>query len=166
MDLETLRWTLSIQLRYTTHVFQANLAGLSDDDALRQPETGGNCLNWVTGHVVGTRGAMLGLLGQECPFPAERYERYRRGTAPLTGAAGAMPLATMVADFAATAEPLRAGLAALTKNALAAKAPFSPGGREDETVGSLLVGLVFHEAYHNGQLGTLRRLTGAPGALG
>lgn len=166
MDLETLRWTLSLQLRYTTHVFNANLAGLSDDDALRQPEPGGNCLNWVAGHVVGTRGAMLDLLGQERPFPAARYERYRRGSAPVTGAAEALPLAAMAADFAATAVPLRAGLATMTLERLAGRAPFSPGGRDDETVGSLLAGLVFHEAYHIGQLGTLRRLCGAAGALG
>ena len=166
MDLETLRWTLALQFRYTTHVFQANLAGLTDDDALRQPQPGGNCLNWVAGHVVGTRGALLGLLGQECPFPADRYARYRRGSAPVTGADGALALATLAADFAATAGPLRTGLATMSAGALAARAPFSPGGRDDETVGSLVVGLAFHEAYHTGQLGTLRRLCGAAGALG
>ena len=60
---------------------------------------------------------------------------------------------------------LQAGLAGLTSDLLAAKAPFSPSQDEKETNGSLLAGLVFHEAYHNGQLGTLRRLSGAAGVI-
>ena len=34
-----------------------------------------------------------------------------------------------------------------------------------EAVGSLLAGLLFHEAYHVGQTGVLRRLIGMDGAL-
>ncbi len=45
-----------------------------------------------------------------------------------------------------------AGLGGLTEAVLASKAPFSPGDNPEETVGSLLAGLVFHEGYHCGQL--------------
>ena len=165
MDIPTFIQTLSIQYRYTSFTFGVNLDGLSNDDALRQPESGGNCLNWVAGHVVGSRAGTLEILGQKPSFKADKYARYRRGSAAVTDANGAVPLSEMVADFASTNEGLAAGLAALTATTLAGKAPFSPGNRDDETVGSLLAGLVFHEAYHIGQLGVLRRMAGQVGAI-
>ncbi len=165
MDIETLQWTLSLQYGAISYTFEVNLEGLSDDDALVQPAPGGNCVNWVAGHIVQARGGALALLGQACPFPADRYDRYRRGSPPIVDATDTVPLSTMKKDFAATAEPLKAGIAALASEFLVAKAPISPGGRDDETCGSLLVTLVFHESYHCGQLGVLRRLAGAKGAI-
>ena len=165
MDAHELARMLTIQFRYTTFTFAANLENVSEEDALRQPEPAGNCINWVAGHVVRARAGILGLTGREPPFPADDYARYQRATAPVTAADGALELARMRDDFAATDEPLQAGLAALTDELLAAPAPFSPSDDPRETVGSLLVGLAFHEAYHVGQLGLLRRMTGAKGAI-
>ena len=71
----------------------------------------------------------------------------------------------MLADFAATDEALQAGLVGLTAESMAAKAPFTPYDNDKETVGSLVAALVFHEGYHTGQLGTLRYLAGAEGAI-
>lgn len=51
-------------------------------------------------------------------------------------------------------------LALLTDERAAQKAPFSPSGNPDETVGSLMGVLVFHETYHVGQVGMMRRLAG------
>jgi hypothetical protein len=104
-------------------------------------------------------------MGQDSPFPADKYARYDRGSDPVTGSEGTVPLSEMVADFATTQGGLEAGLAGLTDEYMAAKAPFSPGDNEKETVGSLLAGLVFHEGYHVGQLGILRRLSGEEGAV-
>ncbi|MBU1676531.1 DinB family protein, partial [bacterium] len=53
----------------------------------------------------------------------------------------------------------------LTEDRLDEPAPFSPGNDETETVGSLLAGLAFHESYHCGQLGLLRRLLGKDGVI-
>lgn len=165
MDARELARFLTIQLRYTSFVFQANLEGVSDEDSFRQPRPAGNCINWVAGHVVGARAGIVRLVGGEAPFAAEEYERYRRSTSPVTGPEGAVPLSRMRADFAATKEPLASGLAGLADGVLAAPAPFSPGEDPKETVGSLLVGLAFHEAYHTGQLGVLRRLLDRPGVI-
>jgi len=165
MDAQTLIQTLSIQFGYTANVYGGTLKGLSDDDALGQPSPGGNCLNWVAGHIVDSRGATLELLGQDRPFPSDKYARYVRGSEAVTGAEGSVPLSEMLADFAATGDGLKAGLAGLTSERLAEKAPFSPGNDEKETVGSLLVGLAFHESYHCGQLGVLRRMAGKDGII-
>ena len=163
MDAGNLARILTIQFRYTDFVFQGNLEGLSEDDGFKQPSPGGNCLNWVAGHIVESRAGTVGILGQELPFAKDKYARYERGSDPVSGSEGTVPLVEMMADFAATREALAAGLAALTDEAVAAKAPFSPGNNPEERVGSLLAGLVFHESYHCGQLGVLRRMAGEPG---
>ncbi len=40
-----------------------------------------------------------------------------------------------------------------------------PSPLRKETVGTLLAGLVFHDAYHVGQTGLLRRIAGHAGVL-
>lgn len=165
MNAETFAEILVTQYRYATFTFNGNLAGLSEDDGLNQPAPAGNCINWVAGHIVQSRGAALQVLGQALPFVADKYDRYRRGTEPIVAGAGTVPLSEMVNDFAATEAALQAGILALTPQVLASKAPFSPGNNDQETVGSLLAGLVFHESYHAGQLGVLRRLAGSPGVV-
>lgn len=165
MDAKTLIQTMSIQYKYTGFVFAGNLEGLSEEDGLKQPPTGGNCLNWVAGHIVRSRGMTLQVLGQECPFSNDKYERYARGSEAVTGAEGTVPLSEMLADFVATAAGLKAGLAGLNSEILAQKAPFSPGNDENETIWSLIAVLVFHESYHCGQLGVLRRMSGAEGVI-
>lgn len=57
------------------------------------------------------------------------------------------------------------GTRRLTAQHLSAAAPFSPTGNSDETVGTLLASIAFHEAYHLGQTGLSRRLLGKAGAL-
>jgi len=48
---------------------------------------------------------------------------------------------------------------------LSAAAPFSPTGNPNETAGTLLASIAFHEAYHLGKIRLSRRLLGEPGAL-
>ncbi len=164
MDVRTFQKIAIIQFKYTTWVMGANLKGLTDEQGLQQPPEG-NCLNWVAGHVMQARSGILHLTRQATPFAAGKYERYERGSAPVVEAAGTVPLTEMLTDFMATEEGLKKGIAGLRAEMLAAKAPFSPSNDETETIGSLLAGLVFHEAYHCGQLGTLRRLVGGDGTI-
>ncbi len=88
--------TLTIQYGYTTYLFGATLKNLADDDALKQPSPGGNCLNWVAGHIVQSRGGTLKVMGQDSPFPADKYARYERGSEAVTGSEGTVPLSEMV----------------------------------------------------------------------
>jgi hypothetical protein len=64
-----------------------------------------------------------------------------------------------------TVEPSLQGNQAVRRCDLEPGAPFSLGAREHETVESLFYGLVFHEAYHAGQLGLTRRLLGLEAAI-
>ncbi len=43
--------------------------------------------------------------------------------------------------------------------------PAGGGNDENETMGSLLAGMAFHEAYHAGQIGVIRRTLGFGGIV-
>ncbi len=161
-----LQHTVGIQFSYTYAVLRMNVDGIEHPESLESPQPGGNCLNWVVGHVVATRNKLLTeVLGLPAIFPAEAIKTYNRGAPALKDGAAALPLGELMAIFEASQEPLRQGLRQVSDERLAEPAPFSPGNNPKETVGSLLAGLAFHEAYHVGQAGILRRLLGKEGAV-
>ena len=92
-------------------------------------------------------------------------KRYDRGSPPLTDPGEARDLGEMMAAWDETCRRVDAGLANLTSDALDRPAPFSPSGNPNETVRSLVSTILFHQSYHAGQLGVLRRVAGKPGAI-
>ncbi len=156
---------LAVQLGYNNYTFHKNTDGVSHAKSLVQPHPGGNCLNWVVGHLAGSRDKLRGVLGLEPTLGAEENPVYARSAEPLTDAANAAPFDELTAAFARDQDDLAAALGKLTPEQLAAPAPFSPGNNPQETVATLLAGLVFHEAYHIGQTGVLRRIAGHAGVL-
>jgi uncharacterized damage-inducible protein DinB len=63
-------------------------------------------------------------------------------------------------------ERFQAGLAMLTPEALERPMPGpDSGGELTETLRSLLATILFHQGYHAGQTGVLRRIAGKPGAI-
>ena len=67
--------------------------------------------------------------------------------------------------FKALQEPLVNCLDRLSPADMDKPAPFSPTGNPKETMGTLLASLAFHEAYHAGQTGLLRRVIGREGVI-
>jgi hypothetical protein len=157
--------TLEIQLRFSHLVVNRNLQDVSHEESLRAPQPAGNCANWVLGHLVASRQHMLGLLGRPPLWDRERIRRYDRGSPAVTDPEGADAFGDMLADFNDCQERLLAGLAAATPELMAAEAPWNPFENPEETVGSLLAALLFHECYHAGQTGLLRRLLGKPAGV-
>lgn len=141
-----------------------NTEGLSNEEGLTGPPAGGNCANWVLGHILAARNRAFPLLGLEPFWDAERQQRYDRGSPPVTAASAAVPFPDLVRTFGRTQEQLRGALQRVDAAALAARLP-QPDSILGETVGSALVALSFHEAYHAGQLAILRRLVGKEGKL-
>ena len=142
-----------------------NLQDLSHDDSLVIPEPGGNCLNWVLGHIVATRGAIFMLAGTPPTLTGENLVIYRRGSHP-EGTEGFVDLATLRGWLDDTQQQLIPALAALSEENLDRPVP------EEQrrppltgTIGDALIRLHYHEGYHNGQIGLLRRLAGKEGAI-
>ncbi len=146
-------------------VVRLNVDGLTQAESLIQPRPAGNCLNWVIGHLLCVYGHMLPMLGQEPVLEASALHRYDRGSPPIGNAAEARELSELMTAWDEAAARVDAGLESLSSEALEAPAPFSPSGNPNETVRSLLTVIFFHQAYHAGQTGILRRIAGKNGAI-
>ena len=153
---------LSKQVYFNLGALKMNLERLSHEESLVQPQPAGNCLNWIVGHILANRAGILALLGKDPVWNEEEAEPYQRGSEPLTDATQAKNLEDLVAMLETSQESILAGLSEISDEALRAPAP---SGKEGETVETGLAGLVFHEAYHVGETGILRRLLGHDGAI-
>lgn len=140
-------------------VLHINLEGVTNDEALVQPQSAGNCINWVVGHLVATRGIALVALGSKPSWPVEEASRYQRHSPPIAGPGDGAPFDRLVQEFDRSQVELEAALGALSDADLARV------HENNETLGQRLAFLHFHEAYHLGQLGLLRRIAGKEGAI-
>jgi uncharacterized damage-inducible protein DinB len=142
-----------------------NLQDLDHEDTLLLPDAGGNCLNWVLGHVVSARSMVLMLAGATPTLTGEGMSVYRRGSHP-EGTSGFADLAKLRAMFDQTQEQLIPALTALSEQALNGAVPEEHRRPPlTGTLGDALIRLHYHEGYHNGQIGLLRRLAGKPEAI-
>jgi uncharacterized damage-inducible protein DinB len=157
--------TVAYQLGLCSDVLERNIAGVSHEESLISPQPAGNCLNWTLGHLTRIRNQTLGLFGQEPMFSTEEFDSYDdNGQVPFTSET-AIPFEELKRRFQAIQEPLVNGLNEMSPDVLDKPAPFSPTANPQETIGSLIALLAFHEAYHVGQTGLLRRIVGREGAL-
>ncbi len=108
---------LANQLALNHGTVNVNTKGLTHEDSLVAPPSGGNCLNWVLGHLLVARNDLLKGLGRDPVWGEERVERYSRGSNPIT-AGEALPLGEILADFAASQETLVEAVNALTDDDL------------------------------------------------
>jgi hypothetical protein len=133
---------LAFQFRVGAFVLERNLAGVTNEESLRAPQPGANTMNWLVGHVVRARNQSLGLLGAPPLFEDADFEAYGAASAATV----ALPLDELKRRFDALGAPLDAALRRASPQYLSAAAPFSPTGNPEETVGTLLASIAFHEA--------------------
>ncbi len=154
-----------LQTMMTREVMRANLNGLSHEDSLVQPRPGGNCLNWVLGHLLSVYDGVLPLLGHQPVLGTEVLKHYVRGAEPIRDGAEAIHFPQLVTAWNEAVARVDAGLASVGPDLLDQPAPMSPTGNPDETIRSLLTTVMFHQAYHTGQAAVLRRIAGKEGAI-
>jgi uncharacterized damage-inducible protein DinB len=160
-DIEVFRG----QARSLDHVVRLNLAHITQQESRSQPPSAGNSRNCVLGHLLFVYQKIFPLLGQEPVMERAALDRYRRGSAPLSDSSEAVPWPGLRAAWQDAAKRIDAGLATLSPETLDSPAPFSPSKNPEGTVRSLLAVIFFHQAYHAGQTGILRRLAGKKGAI-
>ena len=154
MDNKSLLWLFKIN--HST--IKINTEGITDEESLIQPPNGGNCMNWILGHIVVSRNTALKLVGENPIMNDEETEVYKRGSEPLTDESKALPLNKLFSYLDESQERLKTGLSRMSRDDLNAVA-------EKKTVGEELAFLHFHEAYHSGQIGLLRRIAGKEGKI-
>jgi hypothetical protein len=157
---------LAKMYEFSYGAIQRNLDNVSNEDSLVQPPGAGNCLNWVLGHIVVARNMVLSLAGGAPVVADEVAAHYRRGSHPVQPGDKVPDLATLRGLLSDTQARLVPALAALSDEALALPVP-EPIRRPPLTgsIADALIRLHYHEGYHNGQMGLLRRLAGKEGAI-
>lgn len=157
--------TIAYQLGLTSYVLEKNVAGVSHEESLINPKPGGSCLNWVVGHLTLSRNRSLRLFGLKPMYDDGEFTAYTgNDDVPLTRES-ATSFDELKRRFKALQEPLVTGLDRMSDSDMDKPAPFSPTGNPKETMGTLLASLAFHEAYHAGQTGLLRRVIGREGVV-
>ena len=157
--------TLVFQLGLSSIVLELNTKDVSHEESLVRPPKGGSCLNQVLGHMTRTRNMALGTMGQKSPYPMEDFDPYDDRTGVAFSPEKALPFDELRRRFKAMQEPLVKTIEGMSPEVMASRPPRNVTGDPNETVGSNLATLVFHECYHVGQTGILRRVTGKPGVI-
>lgn len=158
-----MKQALLTQLGFTQFVLDKNLDGVSHDQSLIAPDAGGNCLNWVVGHIINSRDALLRMLGETSLWGPRQADIYARGSSALTAEqADVVPLDMLREYLKESHARMVAAVEGLTDEDLD-RVVDGPLG--SDPLRKQLAGLVFHEAYHAGQTGILRRVAGLEGAM-
>ena len=152
-------------------VSSLGLAGQLVDQAIRtipsrqwleRPARSSNHVLWLIGHVAATRALMLQALGEDGVKP--RFDSLFAGGTPLPEDTS-FPAPDEVAD-AWREMALRLETSLRTVPPATLTRPIPAGAKSfDGTIGGMLAGGAFHEAYHVGQLGYLTRWLGHPSLL-
>jgi len=156
---------LKAQLGFTHYAVTENVEAVSHEDSLESAERGGNSLNWVLGHIVASRTGMLRLLGGEPTLPDDRRRLYARGSAAIGAGSDCVPFEELRRRFEESQRQILEKLEAADDALWSRQVPglFDPDAREP--LGVQLAAFVFHESYHAGQLGVIRRAIGKAAAI-
>ncbi len=132
-------------------VLDMNLKDITQADSLVSPQTGGNCINWILGHILVNRDVLREIVGLNTACSPEMTELYDRGTRNINSG-NAMDVTAILAMLEEGQNEL---ITKLTERDLSA----------NEESRKLALTLAFHESYHAGQTGLLRRIAGKEGAI-
>lgn len=140
-------FVLATQLKYIKQTINMNLAGISNDESCVSPPSGGSSMNWIMGHLITQTENMYKALGIESGISnLEKYEElYGRGK-PNVNCDNAIDINETLELYNSTHDKM---IRHLEENEIDG----------EENLGTLTV-LTFHETYHDGQIGTLRRVIG------
>lgn len=139
-----------------------NLDGISDAESVVAPDRGGSSINWILGHIIQSRHRVFGLMGLSGVWSEDKVDIYGRGTVP--DADRALSLVELRRVLDESQQPFLVRLKELTEEEL--DAPLAePSKVLGKTLRTALIFMSFHEAYHCGQIGILRRMVGKEGAI-
>lgn len=150
------------QYKLNTMLFDKVLDGFQDSEQFTRPIDKANSVNWVAGHLASSRFSVANMLGVEdqCPW-GKLYEGGKETQDPSEYPS----IGEIKAAFKDISAKLEAKLAAASEDELAKEPPWKAPGMEPSVRGSVAF-MSFHESYHLGQLGYLRKFHGLEGAFG
>lgn len=135
----------SQQLRFLKHVVGLNSGEVSHEDSLISAPNGGNSTNWVLGHMIVIRDGMRKALGLDAIADEKMKDTYDRGKENVSSDS-AYKLEDLLEMYNRGSDEMMKRLE-------------GDEVKEQEAIDTMTV-LLFHEAYHAGQLGLFRRIMG------
>ena len=158
---------LAGMFEFSFKAIHRNLNDLAHKDTVYIPEPDGNCINWVLGHIISARGMMLLLTGAGTSLLSEAEAAvFQRGSVAMKSGENAVDLDKLKTALDESQKLLIPAIQVLTDETLAKEVPEKfQRPPLTGTIGQALATLNYHEAYHNGQIGLLRRLAGKAGAI-
>ncbi len=139
-----------IVLKSSHMVLNRNLKDITHAESLVTPPNGGNSINWILGHIIISRDDIRELLGLDklCGDEMKMYHR---------GAEAAEP--DKLVDLSKLLELYNEGQHVLEERLKELDL------RDNNEKYRMVTFLAFHESYHTGQTGILRRIIGKEGAI-
>jgi hypothetical protein len=130
--------------------------GVPDDDSWRRPGGTGNPLSWLLGHATISRASLLAKLGHK--YEPGLGELFNRGS-KFDPAASYTERAAIEAAWKDTRGRMRDAFGTLT-DAMLSAAPSGVSFPGVTNNAGLIAFYAFHESYHVGQMGYVRRMLG------
>lgn len=149
------------------HVTMSNLGGINHEDSVSPPAEGGNCINWVAGHILASRNSILKLLGGRGFLSEEECAPYQRGSKQLQPGDDCVPMDRLLDGLQQTGNEIIQRLQGISEEELDKEfeVPNFPVKFDEPTVAAHIFLLFYHEGYHTGQLGLGRRVLGKEAAI-
>jgi len=142
--------TLNV-FKYNHRVLHLNLEGITHEDAIISPTNGAGCINWMLGHIILSRDEAHRLISLPGFCDKKYIELYDRGTRG-NHVENPFQLNEIVKLFDESQDTLNESIE---------KLDFSGDTKKLDK----LTFYAFHESYHVGQIGILRRFIGKEGAI-
>lgn len=134
-----------------SRVTKINLESINHAESLIFPENGGNCINWVLGHIITERDEIFEIIGLPKLCSGEFTKKYKQGSGKLN-VSEAENFNELISMFEQTQEILINRLESIELS-------------QSSEIFKKLFFYCFHETYHCGQFGILRRIIGKKGAI-
>ena len=145
-------------LTFELDILRKQTDGLSHDDSLIQPQPGGNCLNWVMGHLAVNLLDILRVLDAETPGTLPDLSRYKIGSEPIKGEGeGVLSLQKLIEIYTQLNKRIIGKLNQMSEDDFEKEIDFWQGKSRR---GYVAFFYFFHNTYHLGQLEFLRNLVG------
>jgi hypothetical protein len=145
--------------RQAAQLLRAATDGLNDEQLRRRGSPSNNNMLWVAAHLTTVRCIMARMLGVDVPKPwGTRFDRGAETSGPEPA------IEEILARFDEVSAALWVRYAELGDDEL--KAPSGRFPSTDQTIGGAIHFLTFHDGYHLGQLGYLRKMAGGTRVVG
>lgn len=138
-------------IKYNHFAVNKNLENIDQQYSLREPESGGNSINWVLGHIVVNRDRVLKFLGHKKMCDKNMEKIYMKASR-IKENKKSVRISRILKIFNDSQEEITRSLSEL-----------DPEDNKETVLN--IAGYAFHESYHAGQLGILRRIIGKGGKL-